>query len=229
MVFLPCRAGSERVPHKNTRPFGGFSQGLLGIKLAQLARVRGIAGVVLDSNDPTVLAIGRVWQQQWPEHSFLHVRERPDALGNSGTTTDALIEYALNTVSADSLLWTHVTSPLVTPARYEACLAAYDRALRSGHDSLMAVRPVRNFVWNANGPCNYARDQLKWPRTQDLSPLYEVTSAVFLAPMETARRCRDRIGDKPHLFEMSALEALDIDWEEDFAIAEAAFQRYAAL
>ena len=39
VVFLPCRAGSTRVPEKNTRPFAGHGGGLLGVKLDQLERL----------------------------------------------------------------------------------------------------------------------------------------------------------------------------------------------
>ena len=58
VVFLPCRAGSERVPHKNTRPFAGEENGLLGIKLMQLESVQSVASIILDSNDEVVLERG---------------------------------------------------------------------------------------------------------------------------------------------------------------------------
>ena len=35
-VFLPMRAGSERVPNKNTKTFSGIQGGLCKIKLEQL-------------------------------------------------------------------------------------------------------------------------------------------------------------------------------------------------
>ncbi len=223
-LFLPCRAGSTRVPNKNTRPFAGHAGGLLGVKLDQLEAVRGLDAVVLDSNDPLVLERGRARQASWHGHAALIVRERPDALGQSATTTDALIAYALDTVEADVLAWTHVTSPLADAGVYERGLAAFVGRDPRRHDSLMAVTPLRTFLWSADGPVNYRPDPVRWPRTQDIAPLYEVNSALFIVPREIARRRGDRVGERPLLFEMTHLEAVDVDWEQDFLIAEAVWR-----
>ena len=36
----------------------------------------------------------------------------------------------------------------------------------------------------------------------------------------------DRVGDNPYLFEMNKLNSLDVDWEEDFKIAEAVYDKF---
>lgn len=221
-LFLPCRRGSERVPDKNTRPFAGHHGGLLGLKLDQLAGVE-VERIVLDSNDPVVLEYATKRLRIWDGHAALIVRERPDELGQSSTTTDALIAYALATIDAEVLAWTHVTSPFCGAATYHRALAAW---AASDHDSLMAVLPLRSFVWSHTAPLNYQREALRWPRTQDLTPLYDVCSALFVVPTEVGRRCRDRIGERPLLFELSKIEATDIDWDDDFRLAEALWPRY---
>ena len=88
-VFLPCRAGSERVPHKNTRPFAEWQNGLLELKLAALEGAAGISQIILDSNDEKVLDYGRTRQSNWSGTAELCVQERPNHLGLSSTTTDA--------------------------------------------------------------------------------------------------------------------------------------------
>jgi CMP-N-acetylneuraminic acid synthetase len=57
-AFLPCRAGSRRVPNTNTRPFADEAEGLLGIKLAQLMATREIDEIVLSTHEPLVIEIG---------------------------------------------------------------------------------------------------------------------------------------------------------------------------
>jgi CMP-N-acetylneuraminic acid synthetase len=223
LAFVPCRAGSERVPGKNTRTFAGVHGGLLQLKLDQLAATAELDAVVLDSNDGDVLAIGRAFAQHWPAGRELIVRPRPDQLGQSSTSTASLIEYALQTLDCEHLLWTHVTSPMVDQNVYGRALEAY-RVLDSHQDSLMSVHRVQGFLWNERGPVNYDRAQQSWPRTQDLPPLFQVDSGIFLCPLATARRRHDRIGAQPKLFELSALEALDVDWEDDFALAELAYR-----
>lgn len=227
-VFLPCRAGSERVRDKNTRPFAGHEGGLLGVKLDTLASVGSITSVVLDSNDPKVLDYGHQRQKSWQGHARLIVRERPDHLGASTTTTDSLIRYALDTLTGDDLLWTHVTSPLVPSTRIEEAIAAYHARDPEQYDSLMSVTALKTFIWadNQRGPhpINYDTTPLRWPRTQDLTPLYEVNSALFIVPFALARHRRDRIGERPQLFVLDRLEAADVDWEEDFLLAETLYR-----
>lgn len=227
-AFLPCRAGSERVKNKNTRPFAGHDGGLLQVKLDTLAAVPSIHSIVLDSNDRQVLAYGHARQKTWQGHARLIVRERPNHLGASTTTTDSLIRYALDTLTGDDLLWTHVTSPLVPSTRIEEAIAAYRDRDPDQYDSLMSVTALKTFIWadNERGPhpINYDTSPLRWPRTQDLTPLYEINSALFIVPLDLARQRRDRIGERPLLFALDRLEAADVDWEEDFILAETLFR-----
>jgi CMP-N-acetylneuraminic acid synthetase len=57
-------------------------------------------------------------------------------------------------------------------------------------------------------------------QTQDLPPIYAENSCLYLFTRENLLRKRTRIGDRPYLFEISALEAQDIDEEQDFLIAD---------
>lgn len=222
-IFLPCRAGSTRVPEKNTRPFAGVEDGLLGVKLAQLAQVRGVDQVIVDSNDARVLEIATDHRARWSGHGELVVLSRPDALGRSETTTDALIAYALDVVDAEVMLWTHVTSPLAGSQVYEDALAAYRGRDPARHDSLMTVTPIHGFLWREGAPLNYARAPVRWPRTQDIEAVWEVNSAVFIVATALGRQLGDRVGARPLLHPMSKIASLDVDWMDDFNLAEHAY------
>jgi len=63
---------------------------------------------------------------------------------------------------------------------------------------------------------------LEWPRTQDLMPLYEINHAMFIAPRRLYAEGK-RTGVHPKLYELDKLRSYDIDWDDDFAIAEALF------
>ena len=56
-VFLPMRAGSERVPEKNTKTFAGVMGGLCKIKLEQLIKCDAVENVIVSTNDPEVVNI----------------------------------------------------------------------------------------------------------------------------------------------------------------------------
>jgi CMP-N-acetylneuraminic acid synthetase len=217
-AFLPCRAGSQRVPRKNTRPFAGEPEGLLGIKLRQLLASPAIDAVLLSTNDPEVIAIGE--RHAADADGRLIVKVRPDHLCSSSTSTDEVIAYLPEVVPEGDVLWTHVTSPFFTEADYDAAISAYREAQDAGtHDSLMGVNELYAFLWNRDGPINYDRDVEKWPRTQTLDPLYEVNSSIFIAPVAAYRDLGDRVGERPMLHVVPKAQTVDIDWEEDFLIA----------
>ncbi|WP_328190374.1 acylneuraminate cytidylyltransferase family protein [Marinobacter sp. OP 3.4] len=214
--FLPCRKGSERVPKKNIRPIAGYQYGLLEIKLNQLLSSRRIDHIILSTNDPDVIAYARS-----VDSPRLEIRTRADELASSSTSTDQLIEYAGTQVEEGDLLWTHVTSPFLTARHYDDMIETYLAKREEGYDSLMSVNELRGFLWNDTGPINYDRNVEKWPRTQTLEPLYEINSAVFLAPLEVYRTRNDRIGAEPYKYVLDKIQGFDIDWEDDFLMAEA--------
>ncbi|SHI33897.1 CMP-N-acetylneuraminic acid synthetase [Roseomonas rosea] len=217
-AFLPCRAGSQRVPHKNTRPFADREDGLLGIKLEQLLACPAIDLVLLSTNDPEVEAIAAPHIAS--SEGRLRLDRRPDHLCSSSTSTDEVIAYLPSVIPEGDVVWTHVTSPFFGAADYAAAIATYQAARAAGtHDSLMGVTELRTFIWDAKGAVNYDRATEKWPRTQTLTPLYEVNSAIFIANAESYRSLGDRIGETPLLYAIPKDKTVDVDWEEDFIIA----------
>lgn len=214
-AFLPCRKGSERVPRKNIRPFGPYAGGLLEIKLGQLLGCAAIDHVVLSTNDSEIIAYA-----EGLGADRLSIHRRAEELSSSATSTDDLVGHAHDLIPQGHILWTHVTSPFVRAEAYASAIATYRAALNDGYDSLMSVTPLRAFLWNEAGPVNYDRAVEKWPRTQTLTPVNEVNSAMFLAPVTVYADLEDRIGARPWLYPLDRLSAHDIDWEEDFVIAE---------
>jgi CMP-N-acetylneuraminic acid synthetase len=215
-AFLPCRTGSERVPNKNIRPFGPFGHGLVENKLTQLLACPEIDHVVLSTNDNSIIEFAGKF-----DNSQVTVFRRADDLSSSNTSTDELIRHAHELIRSGHILWTHVTSPFVGDKSYSNIISAYRDALDRGYDSLMTTTTLYSFLWNETGPITYDRNVEKWPRTQTIAPVHEINSAVFLAPVDVYERLTDRIGDRPLLYPIDKLTATDIDWEEDFIIAEA--------
>lgn len=220
-VFLPCRAGSERVPHKNTRTFAGIEGGLLKIKLQQLIACNAIDTIVLSTNDEEVIQLAETVSSD-----KIKIDKRPEHLATSNTSTDDLVKYVPSIISEGAVLWTHVTSPFIDGKIYEEAINTYKEVLSKGeNDSLMSVTALRTFIWNKEGAINYDRNKEKWPRTQTIEPLYEINSGIFLADIDIYKNLQDRIGKKPFLFENNDIDSFDIDWEEDFFIAEAIYKK----
>lgn len=214
--FLPCRAGSERVPKKNIKPFAGISHGLIELKLRQLLACTAIDEIVLSTNDEAILAYANSLG-----NARIRIHHRDPALATSLTSTDALVAHALALIPNGHILWTHVTSPFINTAVYESLLDSYFSALQQGYDSLMTTTELHGFLWQDGRPLNYDRTIEKWPRTQTLKSIHEVNSGAFIASTDIYRERDDRIGAKPYLYSTSKLVGHDIDWPEDFLMAEA--------
>ncbi len=218
--FLPCRAGSERVKNKNTRQFAGIEGGLLKIKLDQLTKCSLIDVIVLSTDDRKVIDIGK----QYGERVKIDIR--PPELATSEAKTDDLIKYAASIIEGSHILWTHVTSPFTGESLYIKAINDYFRAIASNeNDSLLSVTPLRVHIWDKSGkPVNYEKGETKWPRSQQVDTLYEINSAIFINSRENYLKLNDRIGLKPFLFEMAKTESIDIDYEDDFLMAESIFR-----
>jgi len=220
-AFVPCRSGSERVPNKNTRAFAGEPDGLVGVKLHQLGGCDEIDSIILSTNDEKVIEIGERFALRYPK---IRIDVRPEHLCTSQTSTDDLIQYAGTLLEEGTLLWTHVTSPMVDVVEYRSIVNAYNTIIHNGiHDSLMTVTKCQTFVWNDNQPVNYDRAVEKWPRTQTLEPLYLVNSAAFLIDAQLLKKLNDRVGKKPFLYVMDEIKSYEVDWEDQFKIAQSIY------
>lgn len=218
VAFLPCRAGSQRVPRKNTRPFGGRSEGLIDIKIAQLIECLSIDRIVVSTNDPYIYEAAESAGRS--TDSRVEARWRPEHLCTPDTSTDELIRYVPEIIQSGHVLWTHVTSPFFGKTEYEDIIRAYFESVEAGtHDSIMAVTKIQSFIWDQTGPLNYDKSHELWPRTQTLKPIYEVNSAAFIVSLEIMKNIRDRITENVYLYEVEKAKAMDIDWEEDFELA----------
>lgn len=213
--FLPCRAGSQRVMRKNIKPFASYEHGLIQIKLRQLFAASGIDEVVLTTNDTEILAYAETL-----DDPRLRLHHRVEELSSSATSTDQLVGHALELIPEGHILWTHVTSPFITAKKYDDVIRAYWEQREQSYDSLMTTTTIHGFLWQDEQPMNYDRTIEKWPRTQTLAPVHEVNSGAFLASADLYRELDDRIGRRPYLYAMDKFTSFDIDWPEDFVIAE---------
>ena len=116
------------------------------------------------------------------------------------------------------------SNTMIQMAIYDKAILKYQDCLKNGYDSLMSVTALKGFFWYENKPINYDRNTIKWPPTQDTMPLYEINSAVFIADSQIYKTKKDRIGQKPFLFETDKIKSIDIDWKEDFIMADILYQ-----
>ncbi|MBI2567665.1 MAG: acylneuraminate cytidylyltransferase family protein [Candidatus Schekmanbacteria bacterium] len=209
-ALVPMRHASERVPGKNYRPFAG--KPLFHHIVSQLLSCPAISSVVVNTDSPIIAA-------QLAEHfPTVRVLHRPPSLCGGMVPMNDVLCYDVMQTSAPIYLQTHSTNPLLGADTIGRAIEAF-RTNTRGCDSLFSVTPLRTRLWFADGsPVNH--DPAVLIRTQDLTPIYLENSCLYMFRREVFLRTRNRIGESPMFFEMSPLEAVDIDEELDFSIAE---------
>jgi len=210
VAIVPIRHHSERVPGKNYRPFAG--KPLYHWIVEALMGARHVAEVVLDTDSPTV------FDDAARAFPTVRVLERPAHLRDGATSMNDVLLHDVSRVEADLYLQTHSTNPLLRSTTIDA---AIDRFLlaRPIHDSLFTVTRLQTRLYDADGrPLNH--DPAVLLRTQDLPPVYEENSCLYLFDGATLRERRNRVGARPMLHEIDPVEAWDIDEELDFEVAE---------
>lgn len=217
--FLPTRKGSERVKNKNTKPFAGIEGGLVENKVKQLLATKLIDEIIFSSNDEVCMEVASRYKD-----SRLMIIERPTELCLSTTNLQDLICYVPTITDADHILWGHVTTPLCGADQYDVGIKLYLDKLDEGYDSLVGVTELKNFLLNKDGKLVNNTTDIPWPRTQDLEALYPINHTMFLAKREVYIEQKNRIGQKPLLHIMDDLHSFDIDWPDDFVIAEVMYK-----
>jgi CMP-N-acetylneuraminic acid synthetase len=210
VALVPMRHRSERVPGKNYRSLGG--RPLYQHIIRTLVECPKITEIVIDTDSPTI-------EQDVTEHAWpVRIIQRPEHLRDGDIPMNEVLLHDVRQVAADFYLQTHSTNPLL---RAETINAAIDRLLQNypSYDSLFSVTPMQTRLWNQLGqPVNHNPQVLL--RTQDLPPVYEENSNLYIFTRETLENRRNRLGERPLMFEIDRLESWDIDEELDFAVAE---------
>lgn len=211
-AIVPMRHDSERVPGKNYRRLGG--RPLFHHIVETLLAVPTIATVVIDT-DSELMKDGA--RRDFPT---VRILDRPEHLRDGLVPMNHVLLHDVQQIGADLYLQTHSTNPLL---RSDTVAAAIERYLGAPDtDSLFGVTRLQTRLWGEDGePINHDRTVLL--RTQDLPPVFEENSCLYLFTRDTLERRGNRIGERPILFEIPRDEAWDIDEEVDFQVVEALY------
>jgi CMP-N-acetylneuraminic acid synthetase len=217
-IFIPLRKGSERSAGKNYKKFSSCAGGLIELKLRQVIDLR-VDEVIVSTNDEEVVKVAKKFIPLY--QGKLRIIERPENLCLSSTPVKDLIAYVPTVVRTDHVLWLHVTSPLFNT--YRELMGKYWDMLGRGYDSLITVTEFKEFLMDKTGTIVNGPPDVKWPRTQDLDPLFIVNHAAYMSSVENYKRYEDRVGKHPYLYDLGKVRGIDVDYDDDFLVAEALF------
>jgi len=215
VALIPMRHHSERVPGKNYRNMAG--RPLFTYILGELLQVPEILQIVVDTDSPVIMEGIRI------HYPTVRLIERPLHLRADSVSTNQVLLHDVDQVPADYYLQTHCTNPLLQKKTIQCAIRSFFDSFPE-NDSLFSVTRYQTRLWDMNGhPVNHNPNELI--RTQDLPPLYEENSCLYIFERETFIERGNRLGDFPKLFEIEKIEALDIDNEIDFSMVECLIER----
>lgn len=217
--FIPIRKNSKRIINKNIKPLPGLKFGLTELKIKQLGKFRFLFSkyfktnleIVISSDCPKVLKFANHFK-------WIKIFKRNKSLATDDSL-DKLIKYVPSVCKNDYILWTHVTSPLFNEMDYIEFIRFFfkNKTKKNYSRSAFSADAIQKFLINDKGNWishNYKKK--KWPRTQDLSPLYIVNSAAFIAKRSVYIKEKDRICKKPMAIVSRINSGFDIDNIEEF-------------
>jgi len=209
------RHHSQRVPGKNYRPLA--DKPLYQHIVETLLAVPEINEVVVDTDSDPVMDGLRA---NFPQVKIIN---RPEHLRADDIPMNEILIHDTDLFPADFYLQTHSTNPLLKAETVSRAIKSF-LAEYPTRDSLFSVTRLQTRLYDKDGGAiNHNPNELL--QTQDLPPVYEENSCLYIFTRANLIAKKHRISDHALMFEIPADEAWDIDEELDFAICDFLFRR----
>lgn len=205
VAMIPIKLNNERVPGKNIKQ---FSDGTPLMKLIQNACLgaKSIQEVYVYCSNLQVCS--------YLEEGVKFLK-RPEFLDSNRANCNDIISEFMKEVDADVYAVSHATGPFTRSESIDACVNA---VMKGKYDSAFLAKRIQEFLWQNGEAMNF--DIQNFPRTQDLIPIYSEAPGAYVFKKETFQKYHRRVGIKPYIHEVSEIESRDIDYPEDFKIAD---------
>jgi len=222
-ALVPMRHHSQRVPGKNYRPLAG--KPLFHHIIETLLAVPEIEIVMVDTDSEPVMDEVRRFASTKLNAGFPSVKliQRPEHLRADDVPMNEILLHDTAQVEADFYLQTHSTNPLLKAETISRGIQTFFSTYPV-KDSLFSVTRLQTRLYDQFGKA-INHNPLELIQTQDLPPVYEENSCMYIFTRANLAAKRHRISDHPLMFEIDRDEAWDIDEEIDFEITDFLMKR----
>jgi len=213
VAVIPVKSISERVESKNFREFFA-GESLFDLLINKLRNSNEIDDIYISSNALDV--------KDRVEKLGCKFIQREDEFCNNNIPWSDVIAHVSDSIPEDddtAIAWCHTTSPLFD--EYDEAIKSYKASIKEGQfDGLVTVSELAEFIVSENRqPINYSWGP--WHRySQHLDTMYTITGALFIAPKIEMARNRYVISKNPDFYIVPPLQAIDVDTEYDFKLAQ---------
>ncbi|EIU7061267.1 cytidyltransferase [Vibrio vulnificus] len=205
VAFLPAKGSSSRIESKNIKLLDG--KPLFLHTLEKLVSSGLFDTVYLDTESEQIIDIA--------SEVNCEILKRDPSLSSNKTDGNQMFYNEVKHVDADIYVQVLCTSPFIDVDTIRKGIEVIKAA--ESYDSAVLVRKERQYTWGENGP-NYNIDKI--PNSVDLGDTIIETMGLYIVSKKAALETRRRIGNNPYLLEASPLESIDVNWPEDFELAE---------
>ncbi len=204
--FIPIKAFSERVQGKNFRKIGG--EPIYQIIIDKVLNAKCFDRIFVDTNSDEIIEYSK-------KKKISVIKRLPELAENTANGNDLLVhQFSLN---PDFSLYFQLfaTAPFL---KVDTIINCVNKLVTSkNYDSIFTAIAHQGYFWWFDQPINYQPGVL--PRSQDLVPVMEETTALYGITHDSLNKYRARIGAKPYIYNVSKIEALDLNTDEDFTFA----------
>lgn len=210
--MIPARVGSERIQAKNLRLLNGRTLSHWAAEIASQAKC--FDGIFINSEDSRLWRVAR-------ECNCRFYHRNPDLAGSGASTDDVVFDFVQQN-PCEVLFIVNPTAPLLDPEELGDAVSSFCVAVN--HNSIHSIGSIKVHSMWMGGPINFNWHE-KLKRTQDLNPVEFMAFAFMGWRTEAFMKAYAERGHgffvDPVMFRrVSKLSQVDIDTEEDFAMAE---------
>lgn len=219
-AIVPARLESKRIPQKNFKLFNG--KPMVQHVLETLEESHVFDSIFLSTDAPLEKLTGL--------SPIVNILSRPEALAGDFATITQVVKHVIEQVEAtgeafDAYCLVYATSVLLTADIYREAAAKFDLSVM---DYLLSVtdygHPVdRGFYLDEKFHLDVGIFD-KAQRTQDFKPFYHDAGCFCFGAKEVWLGEQNIFGPKTEAMILPRSSAVDIDFPEDWQIAEALFQ-----
>lgn len=217
-VFTIIKGKSERIPEKNFQDLDG--KPLWKHLIEELSEL----DVYVNTDCSAKLelqGILNIPNTKLIQRSAKHVEWEQDPNRFDSPVLSMVQEFVEEYVTDlnEPIVLTHVTSPFIS----SSTILNAAQQLNHGFKSVHSVSKIRDFCWletkdgAENNPINF--DPTVVQKTQDLAPVIASKGAFFIFKAGDFLETRDRIMSPCYFYELSHLEAIEIDYPADLEFA----------
>lgn len=213
VALVPMKANSERVVGKNFKILG--HKPLFKWIIDTLLEIKIIDQIVINTDAKTIIK-----DKGLKKNSKILIRDRKKEIQGDLVSMNRIIQDDLENIDSDIFIMTHTTNPFLKKLTIKKAIEQYKILLKKNkYDSMFSVEKMQDRFYDKDSkPINHNPNKLE--RTQDLEPLYKENSNFYLFSKDSFIKNNNRIGNNPFKFEMSRIESIDIDNQEDWDLAE---------